>query len=110
MVDGAAVHTPLLRLVEEEGIGGVIRTHRLRAQEVVVVGEEVTLQEGTVISSERVSLRGGPLEGIRHRIGVGVVVEEEDGLHRIHDLEAHQGVELHVMIDVAVFLEVYTLP
>lgn len=107
MVGGAVVHTRLLR-VAVEGIGEVILTRRLRVV-VVVVGEDlVILQGGTVISIVRGSPRGALLlEGIHRHTGADVVDEEEgDGRRRIHDLEAHRGVEVRGTIDnlrIAVF-------
>lgn len=96
------VHTRLLRVVVE-GIGGVNLTHPLRVVAAVVGEDLVILLGGTVISSVLGSLRGALLEGIRHHIGAGGVDEEGDGHRRIHDLEAHRGVEVHGMIKIAVF-------
>lgn len=100
-MDGAVAYTRLRVVVED--IGEVIRTPRLRVVVDVAVGEDLVILRGeTVILNARVNLRGGPLEGIRHRIGVGGLVEEGDGLLHIHGLEAHRDVEVHGMIDYCI--------
>ena len=100
MVDGVVVHTGLLR-VEVEDIGEVVLiSHRRRAVDVAVGEGLVILLGGTVILIVRGSPRDVLFEGIRHRIAVGGVGEEGDGLPRIHDLGARRGVELHGTIDI----------
>lgn len=107
MVDGAVVHMRLLRVVvEDTGEVILIRRHRVQVAVVVVGLGLVTLQGETAISAVRGSLRGVlPLGGIRHRIGVGGVIEEGDGRLRIHDPEARRDGELHDTIDITVWYE-----